>query len=217
MEVLTYKNFKTEKEANELIEILKSNNIEYQVEYISPTVDTTFIGGTGLDDKIAIKISTYDFEKLDIILNKIATENINLIDKDHYLYDFTNEELYDILENFNEWSNTDFVFAQAILKERGINITDKQINELKHKKIIKLSQPEKGNKGWLIFGFISAIFGGPLGIFIGYHHFIFKKRTPTGVKVYAYDEETRRTGLRIIYMGIIGLAFWIIIWLLEFK
>ncbi len=202
MEIVTYKKYKTEEEAIELIDLLKSNNIEYYVENISPSVDITFTGGTELDDKIAIKLKSTDFEKIDNILSKIATENIDLVDKDHYLFDFSDDELYEILENFNEWSKTDFILAQKILNDRGKNISNEKVQELKDKKINELRQPEKGHKGWLIFGFISAILGGLLEIFIGYHHFRFKKSIPTGEKVYAYDTETRRTGLRIFYVGV---------------
>jgi len=215
MELVTYKKYKTEEEAISLIDLLKSNEIEYYAENISPAVDITFTGGTELEDKIAIKLKSSDFEKVDSLLSKIATDNIDLVDKDHYLFDFSNDELFEILENYNEWSKTDFVLAQKILNDRGEKISDDKIQELKNKKISELRQPEKGHKGWLIFGFISAIFGGLLGVFIGYHHFKFKKSIPTGEKVYAYDTETRRTGLRMFYVGSVAFIFWIIIWILD--
>lgn len=211
MEFMTYKKFKTEEEAIDLVDLLKSNAIDYQVENISSPVDITFTGGTELEDKIAIKLKSADFEKAEILLNKIAANSIDLIDKDHYLFDFSDNELFEILENYNEWSETDFILAKKILHDRGKNISNEKVQELKDKKIAELKKPEKGHKGWLIFGFISAILGGLLGIFIGYHHFKFKKSIPTGEKVYAYDTETRRTGLRIFYIGIASLVFWIVL------
>ena len=210
MEFVTYKKYKKEEEAIDLVDLLKSNDIDYQIENISSPVDITFTGGTELEDKIAIKLKSADFEKADSVLNKIATDNIDLVDKDHYLFDFSDDELLEILENYNEWGETDFILAQKILNDRGKNISNEKVQELKDKKIAELRKPEKGHKGWLIFGFISAIFGGLLGIFIGYHHFRFKKSIPTGEKVYAYDTETRRTGLRIFYIGIASLVIWII-------
>jgi hypothetical protein len=217
MELATYRRFKTEEEAIELIDLLKSNDIDCHVENISPSVDITFTGGTELKDEIAIKLKSADFEKADNLLIKIATENLDLIDKDHYLFDFSDDELFEILESFNEWGKTDYALAQKLLNERGKNISDEQVQELKNKKLDELRQPEKGHKGWLIFGFISAILGGLFGIFIGYHHFKFKKSIPNGEKVYAYDIETRKTGLRIFYIGVIALFFWLIVWMLDFK
>ncbi len=217
MDLITYRKYKTEEEAISLIELLKSNDIEYFVENISPAVDITFTGGMELEDKIAIKLKSTDFENVDSLLSKIATNNIDLVDKDHYLFDFSDDELLEILENYNEWSETDIVLAQKILNDRGKGISDEKVLELKNKKISKLRQPEKGLKGWLIFGFVSAILGGLLGIFIGYHHFKFKKSIPSGERVYAYDTKTRRTGLRIFYTGLFAFIFWIIIWILDFK
>ncbi len=216
MEFITYRKYKSEEEAFELIDLLKSNDIEYTAENIAPAIDITFTGGTELEDKIAIKLKSSDFEKVDSILNDIATENIDLVGKDHYLYNFSDDELFEILENYNEWSSTDFVLAQKILTDRGKQVSNEKVQELKDKKSAELRKPEEGHKGWLIFGYISAILGGFLGIFIGYYHFTFKKSIPTGEKVYAYDAKTRKTGLRIFYIGIVAFASWIIIWILDF-
>lgn len=217
MEIVTYRKYKTEEEAISLIELLKAYDIEHYVENISPAVDITFTGGMGLEDKIAIKLKSIDFVRVDTLLSKIATDNIDLVDKDHYLFDFSDNELFEIIENYNEWGNTDFILAQKILRDRGKGISDEKVQELKNKKNAELRQPEKGHKGWLIFGFITAILGGLLGIFIGYHHFKFKKSIPTGEKVYAYDTETRRIGLKIFYVGMIVLPIWIVIWVLNLK
>jgi len=216
MELVTYRKYGTEEEAIELIELLKSNNIECFVENIVPSVDMTFTGGNELEDKVAVKLKPKDFEKVEDLLSKVATENVDLIDRDHYLYDFTDEELFEVLENFNEWSKTDFLLAQRILKERGKYIAEEQIEELKNKKIAELRMPEKGHRGWLIAGYIFAILGGLLALFIGYHHYKFKKSLPTGERVYAYDAKTRGTGLRIFYIGLISIVFWITIRLFGF-
>lgn len=217
MELVTYKKFKTEEEAIPLLDILKLNEISYETENIASTVDITFTGGTELEDKIAIKLKATDFERVDSLFHKIAVDNLDLVDKDHYLFDFTNEELYEVLENYNEWSKTDFLLAQKILNDRGQGVSNEDVQELRNKKIESLRKAEKGHRGWLIFGFISAIFGGLLGICIGYHHFKFKKTIPTGERVYAYDVQTRKRGLQIFYVGIVALIFWIFIWLMDLK
>ncbi|PXX95442.1 hypothetical protein DF185_22255 [Marinifilum breve] len=217
MELVTYKKFKTEEEAIPLLEILKLNVIPYETENIASAVDITFTGGTELEDKIAIKLKVADFERVDALFHKIAVDNLNLVDKEHYLFDFTNEELYDVLENYNEWSKTDFLLAQKLLNDRGQAVSNEEVQELRNKKIEKLRQAEKGHRGWLIFGFISAVFGGILGIFIGYHHFKFKKTIPTGERVYAYDVQTRKKGLQIFYVGVVAFVFWLFVWFLDLK
>lgn len=84
------------------------------------------------------------------------------------------------------------------------------MEELSQKRIDDLRKPEKGNTYWLIFGFISAVLGGILGIFIGWFHSTFKKTDPKGQRVYVYDYPTRKTGQQIFWIGIISLIIWVI-------
>lgn len=215
MEIVTYKKFKTKADAFELIELLNANGIEYYIEDIRPSYDMTFAGGAELDDKFVLKLKSTDFEKVDKMLNAIAAENIDLVVKDYYLFDFSDDELYGILEKFDEWSITDVMLAQKILNERGKNVSNESVQEIKDKRIDALKEPEKGHKGWLMFGFVSAIFGGLIGILIGYHYFRSKKTIPTGDKVFAYDAETRKIGLIIFCLSFVALFIWILIGMLD--
>ncbi|MHB1278751.1 MAG: hypothetical protein ACYC1Q_10165 [Bacteroidia bacterium] len=217
MDSATYKKYRSEEEALELIVLLKSAGIDYAVENLAPPVDITFTGGNQLEDKIAIKLSLADFERADLILRENATESIELIDKNHYLFGFSDSELIDILKNYDQWSMTDYLLAQKILEERGISISDEQLQDLKNKRIAEFSLPEKGHEGWLIFGFISAIFGGIIGILIGYHHFTFKKTIPTGEQVFAYDPETRARGKRIFTIGVVSFILWMLLSLIYIE
>ena len=187
MEYLTFRKYKSLEEASVLIDILKSSNVDYQTDNVEATFDITFTGGTELEDKVAIKIKSSDFEKVDQLLENTASKSMNLIDEDHYLYEFTDEELLEVLEEYDKWNKLDYLLAQNILKSRGKEYSKDEIHRLREKRIEELSRPEKGHNGWLIFGYIFAFMGGLLGIFIGHHLYRFKKRLPTGERVYAYD------------------------------
>ncbi len=214
--MITFKNFNSIQDAAPLLDLLEANEIEYQIEDISPSIDVAFAGTSPTDNNVAIKIYSTDFTRVEQILEKAAKADVEGIDESYYLYEFDDNELIDIIENFNEWSSTDFILAQKILKDRGKGFSEDDIKKLKNRKIEELSKPEKGSRGWLIFGYISAIFGGVFGVLIGYHHYKFKKRIPNGERVYAYDFKTRRTGFRIFIIGIISMFFWIIIRFLDF-
>jgi hypothetical protein len=216
MEYQTYRRYKDSNEANLLIKQLELNGISYQIEDVSPIYDITFTGGTDLEDKVAVKIKSEEFNFVDKILEEAAVEDIQIIDNDHYLNEFTDKELLEVLENYDEWSKTDFIYAQKLLKNRGIEISTEEIEKLKEKKIIKLSMPEKGKAGWMILGYISAFFGGIIGIFIGHHLYKFKKQLPNGDKVYAYDINTRKNGFWIYYIGMICFACWVCISIFNF-
>ena len=217
MESAIYKKFKSAEEALELLQMFKSAGIDYAVENLAPPVDITFTGGNQLEDKIAIKLNLADFERADLLLREVATESIELIDENHYLFGFTENELIEILKNYDQWSMTDYLLAQKILEERGISISDEQLQDLKNQRIAEFSQAEKGNRSWLNAGFVLAILGGVLGILIGYLHFSIKKTIPTGEKVYAYDPETRAKGKQIFTIGVLSFILWTLLALLYFE
>jgi len=55
----------------------------------------------------------------------------------------------------------------------------------------------------VIIGYISSLFGGAFGIFIGRHLMSHKRVLPNGDKVFDYSEKDRKHGKRIQYIGII--------------
>mgnify|MGYP006180187279 FL=1 len=201
-------------EAEGLISSLKDNGVNVQIEDASPPVDLTFSGNT-LQNEIRIKVKQSDFETANQFLEKQAEQLVDKFSDEHYLYDFTDDELIEIIEKPDEWSKVDYLLSQKILKKRGHEISKEKVEELQQKRIDELRKPEKGHKGWLIFGFISAILGGLLGIFLGWFHWTFKKTDPTGQRVYAYDQQTRKIGQGIFWIGLVSFIVWIIGWILT--
>jgi len=209
MQFVTYKKYRTEEEAYALVDLLELNAISYEIEDISPAFDITFSGGTDLQDKVAIKLKSNDFINVDKLLEKSVAENIELIDKDHYLFDFSNIELFDVLENYNEWCKTDYVLAQKLLNDRGVDISEEKVQKFKNSKNTQLRKEEKGQIGWIIFGFICSLLGGLLGIFIGYYYSSFKRTIPTGERIYVFDINTRKLGLIMFLIGLFSFIIWI--------
>jgi hypothetical protein len=149
-----------------------------------------------------------DFEKVDALLEKEAAETVPLLDKEYYLYEFSNEELYDVINNFDKWNETDYLLAQKILKDRGEKINNEVAKEKKFQRIHELMEPEAAMPGWITLGYISAVLGGILGIFIGYHHWQFKKPVPSGDRVFAYDDKSRNSGKNMFYIGVAFFILW---------
>ena len=209
---ITFHKFNLLEDAQELISTLKKNDIKVQIEDTSPPVDITFSGNT-LQNEIRIKVKQSDVGIANQILEKQAEQLIDKFPNDYYLYDFTDNELIEIIEKSDEWSKEDYMLSQKILKDRGSEISKEEIEKIKQKRIEDLRTPEKGHIGWLIFGFISAILGGLLGIFIGWFHWDFKKTDPTGQQFYAYDQQTRKTGQIIFWIGLVATIYWIYYWI----
>lgn len=202
--------------ATELKELLENNNIPCVLGDNVPSVDITF-SGSSLQNEIEVRIPQKDFEAATQLLEKNAENLINEIDRDYYLFEFKDEELYEILLKSDEWSAFDYTLAQKILTERGKPIDKGLLTSLKNERLKDLAAPEGNQKPWIIAGYIFSFLGGLIGLVIGYFLWTAKKTLPNGQKVYSYAENDRKHGKKIFYIGLIIIPIWIMIRvLLEF-
>lgn len=138
------------------------------------------------------------------------TDHVEGIDPNHYLLQFTDEELIDVLAKRDEWHADDFLLAREILNQRGFNITDKDIAILTRNRMDILRKPEQPSQTtWIIIGYVSAFLGGLLGIFIGWHLASQKKTLPNGERIYEYNAEDRQHAKIIFYGSIISTAVFV--------
>ena len=213
-EFLIFQKFNTESQAVNFGSLLNVNRIEFLIENISINFDP-ILSNNEFGKEYCVKIKKDDFEKANDILREKAKTEINEIQDDYYLLSFTDEELIDVIEKSDEWNKFDVELAQKLLKERGNEITTEQISELKKQRIIELSKPEEGQNVYIIIGYVCALLGGLLGIFIGWHLTTYKKTLPNGNRIYAYSENDRKQGNRILILGTIFIVFWILYGILK--
>lgn len=197
-----FRKFPTLEQATDLKDLLSENGIESILADNVPPVDVTFSGNT-LRNEIEIRLKQSDFKKAEDILEKNAEELIASIDKDYYLFEFTDEELYEVLLKSDEWNAFDYTLAQKILKQRGKSVDKELLNSLKKERLKDLAKPEENQKPWIIAGYIFSLVGGFLGLIIGYFLWTSKKTLPNGQKVYSYSANDRKHGKYIFYIGLI--------------
>ncbi|WP_291153313.1 hypothetical protein [Flavobacterium sp. UBA7680] len=213
-EFITFEKFNDKHSAEELGQILKETNIEYLLENNSLSFDPTF-ANNGFGTEYCLKIKKEDFKKANEILLKKSEKEINEIEKDYYLFTFSDEELIEVVSKSDEWNKFDVTLAKKLLKEKGIDISEERIKKIEEQRILELSKPEENHKGFLILGYISAFFGGIWALFIGWHLLTYKKTLPNGNRVYAYSKEDRKHGNRILIIGIIFSILWLLYYLLK--
>ena len=114
----------------------------------------------------ALHIKEEDFKIANKLLEEEAIKQVDSISKDHYLYDFTDEELYDILQNQNEWNHLDYALAKKILKERGSEINTEDLKQIIDEREAKLKIKDEIPNYVIFIGYTSAIGIPILGVFI---------------------------------------------------
>lgn len=201
-----FKKYPTLEQASELKKLLDSEGIESVLGDNIPPVDVTFSGST-LQHEFEVRIKPSDFGKAEDLLEQQAENIIDQVDKDYYLFDFTDEELYEILLKSDEWNEFDYTLAQKILSKRGKSVDKPLLNSLKNERIKQLAKPEENQRSWIVAGYIFAFLGGILGIIIGYFLWTAKKTLPNGEKVYSYSENDRKHGKYIFIISVIIFPF----------
>jgi hypothetical protein len=204
---LTYQHFNDKSEAEELLALLTENKIECFFEDATASFDPSFVNSE-LNNEYRIKLKKEDFEKADSFLLSITAKQIEGIDQDYYLFEFSNEELLEIISKRDEWSKLDYLLAQKILSDRGHTIEQEELQLIYKKRIEELSKPEKSQISWIITGYVLVLLGGVLGLFIGWHFHSHKRTLPNGESVYAYSIKDRIHGKRIVVLGVVCLVFW---------
>lgn len=205
-----FKKYPTLEQATELKELLDKEGIDAVLGDNIPPVDVTFSGST-VQHEFEVRIKPSDFGKAEDLLEHQAENLIDQVDKDYYLFDFTDEELYEILLKSDEWNEFDYTLAQKILSQRGKPIDKALLNSLKKERIKQLAQPEESQRAWIILGYVFAFLGGLLGIVIGYFLWTAKKTLPNGEKVYSYSEKDRKQGKYIFIIAVIILPIALIL------
>ena len=208
--LITFRKIPTFQEAKDIVEILKQADINTQLVDDVPVVDVTFTSRTE-QNSVIIKIQKSDLEKANKVLTSYDSIAIKNIDQDYYLLEFSDSELYDVLQNSDEWSDFDYLLAQSLLRERGHHIDDTSLRKMREDKITILSQPDILPKYTLIAGYIFSLLGGFLGIMIGYSILSSKKSLPNGNKVSTYSDKDRKQGKNILYIGIVCFVIGLII------
>lgn len=194
-----------------LVELLRENNIPFDVEDTSPQLDVTF-SGSMVQHVFRILVPSSHFDEANALLDELAQKHIEEtpVDDDHYLYEFSDNELFDVLVKKDEWSKEDILLARKILTDRGKTISDKEIERLWQERLEEFRKPERAHMGWIVFAIIFSPF---LGILIGWYWMTIMKTDPTGYKSYAYDPFTQTLGKALAFVCALFYAVLIFLYL----
>ena len=109
----------------------------------------------------------------------------------------------EIIAKPDEWGSFDYQLAQKILKEKGMEVSEEQIQVLKDLRHKELAEPEKETATNIGLYYILTLILFPIGIIIGWVWAYSKKTLPNGQRVYAYNKAVQGHGKRILTIGTI--------------
>lgn len=204
---VTYLKTYNKEEAEELAFLLRENKIDFEFNDTSSLFNPSFANNT-FDKEYRIKLKQTDFERADLAQQERAAALSVSVGKDYYLYDFSNEELLEIIAKSDEWSRFDYWFAQKVLKDRGEDVTSQKIDFLNTERLKNLEKPEKSSFRWILVSYVLAVIGSLVALFIGWYLWTHKKTLPNGESVYVYSVKDRRHGLIIILLSFFFIVFW---------
>lgn len=155
-----YNSFFSVEDAQQLASLLNDNSIPCKLENnFSNNLGSFYVGESG-GAKFVVKIKEKDFEKVDVLLEKQINVNDENI-ANHYLNDYTTDELKVVLGEYEKWHPNDIAICKEILKKRQIVYTEQDIKEIKEKRLRELSVKKSDNYWVLLGGYLISILGGP--------------------------------------------------------
>ena len=203
-DMLTFRKFRDAEIAEDVSQHLTDAGILFRLADDRKIFDPTFANNP-MQDETRIEISPADFPKADKALANYYRSQLDGIEKDYYLFEFSDWELYEILAKPDEWGELDYQLAQKILSDRGKPIDNERIAALKNKRDAQLAKPERSQAGLVIAGYFFALFGSFIGMVIGFILTGSKKTLPNGESVFIYSPQDRLNGKIILGVALIVL------------
>jgi hypothetical protein len=131
---------------------------------------------------------------------------VDSVEPDYYLFDFTSEELMEIILKPDEWGDFDYQLAQKILEDRGRPVNPGHLKEFKNKRLQQLREPERTDFNSVVLGYVFVALFPPAGIFLGYMLAFSRKNLPDGSYAYSYSGTQRLHGKIILAISSVATA-----------
>ena len=223
--LLTFQRFNDIDLANEFAERLNQLGIYCEIDNQTAPFDVTYANNP-LENDVRLKLKPADFAKANAALDEYYKSQLDTVDKEYYLFQFTDNELMEIIAKPDEWNRLDYQLAQKLLKEHGKEVQPEMAAKLQNERIADLSKSEKTPSYWIYAGYIAplltvatgltffgmmiAIPGALMGLIISLLLLYSKKTLPDGNQVYMYTAGQRRHAKIILAISIASFAFWYI-------
>ena len=206
----TYMSLTDAESASEITSILTKNKIPFKIQDTGKDFDASFSMNKA-SKSILILLHSNDFERANAVVDTELILDENTIDKEHFLYGFSNDELLDVIKNSEEWHPLDVKLAKQLLEQNKIQINETEIADFKKEKVAESFKPEKSDITTILIGYVFSITGGLIGLGITFFLINSKKTLPTGEKIYTYCKSDRSHGFKMLILSSISIVICLIV------
>ena len=207
---LPLQSFQRLEEAADWVEILEANQIEYHwQESFSGLEDGTVVGP--VRRFFALTVKENELAKARNLLKPVAQEWVLRYDESHFLYLYSQQELYEILERPDQWSLEEVEMSRRILRERGFCLTEEEEEWLYQSRLEEVRQTQKrAETSWIVGLYLFSLIGGYFSIMLAWMFASSKQLDPSGEKFYTYDRWTRKHAKNIMILSLAGIGTWFV-------
>ena len=218
LEFHKYQAFPSAEAAQPFLRLLRQHSVPFEAELDTgePVFNPAMTFGNTYSTYV-VKLHGADFEWVRRLEEDANRHLLDSLSPDHYLFGFSDVELFDLLANPAEWSNLDVILAGQLLRQRGRDVSPDAIRLLRQHRVAVDVQPERSNNGRILWGYGLALLGGVVAIFMGWELYSHKKTLHDGRQVLAHSAQDRVHGMRIMALGVVSLLFWVVVrvWVLP--
>ena len=135
----TFQQFNDPGLASAIAEKLEAQQIECVVEKVKPLLEPGFFRNP-VEQTIHLKVRVSDLDEAHKALEEYYRRRLQDVDPGYYLFSFTDIELLEIVAKPDEWGHFDYVLARALLADRGLEIPDETIENMKKERLRQLAK-----------------------------------------------------------------------------
>lgn len=205
---LNFQKFYDKETASDIASHLESNQIPIELEDGERFFDITFSNNKMLKP-IWLKVKATDMIKAEETLHAYYQTKLDLVSPDYYLFNFSNHQLMEIIRAPDEWGWLDYPLAIRILSNRGVSISKEEISKINAERIAVISIPVNSPASSIWLAYLVSIFW-PAGLMAGGIMAFMKKTIYNGDRLYAYSENDRKHGIRILLLSTLFFLVWAI-------
>ena len=197
-----YKSFDSVEIAQLLTELLDESKTNYELHNSEGKIE-------GFDPSqphgaIEVWVAEDQFDYIDDLIEEKVNSELDTVADDYFIFEFSNDELRNVLINAHEWSPLDLALANKLLKERGEPFEKEELHKIREEKIAESALARDISKGRKITGLIVAFLFPLIGIITALIYLLASKDDLSGKKVPKYGEPTKKHGKIVIIVALFG-------------